>query len=156
MKRRNWSLMMLIGWVLAFSSCQKSNTAVPVTQIPTTNISLKFSGGFYSSTSAVAVYSKSANAIQIGGVFGSNSYVNLLVPNVSVGTFDLSGGNASLSFLDGNKNPDSFVSTSGSVVITEFNSTSIVGTFQFTGVDSSKVSRQITEGQFTTGYTVTP
>jgi len=92
--------------------------------------------------------------MSIGGAFGSYSYVNLVLTDVHVGTFDLSGGNASLSFQTGANGPDNYVSISGSVIITEFTPAVIEGTFQFTGVDSLNVSRQVTEGQFITSYTM--
>jgi len=117
-----------------------------------TDISLKFSGSLYISTTATAVYSKLDGVIQIGGLLGNNAYVNLVVSNVKVGTFDLSNGNATLSFANGTNAPDTFVSNSGSLVITQFTSTEIVGTFQFTGTNSSNVTMSITEGRFLTSY----
>lgn len=155
MKRRKWVLLVLMGCVLALSACKKNSPPPPIPSIPTTSMSLKFSGHFFTSSSVVAIYNTTLNTIQIGAPFETNSFISLIVPNVSVGTFDLSGGNASLSFLTGNPTPDTFVSTAGSVTISEFSSTAIVGTFEFTGVDSANVSREISEGQFTTSYTVT-
>jgi hypothetical protein len=143
---------MLISCMLLFNSCLKNNT-LSDPQTTATNISLKFGGYLYTSTTAVAVYNELQNSISIGGAFGSNAYVKLTISDVHAGTFDLSGGNASLSFQTSANGPDSYVSTSGSVTITEFTPSVIEGTFQFTGVDSLNVSRQITEGQFITSYT---
>jgi hypothetical protein len=138
---------------LTLISCKKSSSTIPVPQIPTTNISLKFSGGLYVSSTVSAIYNKNLDAIAIGAEFGNNAFVNLNVANVNVGTFDLSGGNGSLSFTTGTNNVfDTYVSVAGSMKITEFSSTAIVGTFQFTGVDTLDVSRVISEGQFTTNY----
>jgi hypothetical protein len=152
MKRQSCTLLTLITCILLFNSCLKNNS-LSDPQTTATNISLKFGGYLYTSTTAVAVYHKIGNSISIGGAFGSNAYVNLIVPDVQAGTFDLSGGNASLSFQASANGPDNYVSISGSVIITEFTPTVIEGTFQFTGVDSLNVSRQITEGQFITIYT---
>ncbi|HZY37457.1 MAG TPA: hypothetical protein VFE53_12455 [Mucilaginibacter sp.] len=152
MKWKSCAFLLLITCILWFNSCLK-NDALSDPQTTATNISLKFGGYLYTSSTAVAVYKATENTISIGGAFGSVSYVNLIVPGVHVGTFDLSGGNASLSFQTGTNVPDNYVSISGSVTVTEFTPSVIEGTFQFTGVDSLNVSRQITEGQFITGYT---
>ena len=135
-----------------FNSCLKNDT-LHDPQTTATSISLKFGGYLYSSSNAVAFYKATQKTISIGGAFGSNAYVNLLIPDVHLGTIDLSGGNASLSLQTSTNVTDTYVSTSGSVTITEFTPSVIEGTFQFTGVDSLNVSRQITEGQFITGYT---
>jgi hypothetical protein len=152
MKRQNCTLLMLTAFILLFNSCLKNDT-LSIPQTTATYISLKFGGYLYTCTTAVAVYDATQNTISIGGAFGSNSSVNLTVPGVHIGTVDLSGGTASLSFQTNTNAPDSYVSTSGSVIITEFTTSVIEGTFQFTGVDSLNVSRQITEGQFITSYT---
>jgi len=144
-------LLMLVACVLLFNSCLK-NDAISDPQTTATNISLKFGGYLYTCTTAAAFYKATQNTISIGGAFGNNSYLNLLIADVHVGTFDLSGGNASLSLQTSANVADSYVSTSGSVTVTEFSSSVIEGTFQFTGVDSLNVSRQITEGQFITSY----
>ena len=143
---------MLVVCILLFNSCLKNDTFSDP-QTTATNISLKFGGYLYTCTTAVAFYRATQNTISIGGAFGTNTYVNLTVPGVHVGTFDLSGGNASLSFQTSANGPDSYVSISGSVIITELTPSVIEGTFQFTGVDSLNVSRQITEGRFITSYT---
>lgn len=155
MKRINCTLLLMFSvCVLVFSSCKNDNTNIPIPQTAATSISLKFSGNQYTSTAATAIYNKNLDAIQIGSLLGVTAYINLIIPNVKVGTFDLSGGDASLSFYNGTTSvPDTFFSTSGSIVISEFTNTTIVGTFQFTGVDSLNVTRPITEGQFTTSYT---
>ena len=153
MKLKSCTFLMLITCIISFNSCLKNDT-LSDQQTIATNISLKFGGYLYTSSTAVAVYRATQNTISIGGAFGSNAYVNLLIPGVQVGTFDLSGGNATLSFQTSANGPDSYVSTSGSVTITEFTPSVIEGTFQFTGVDSLNVSREITEGQFITSYTM--
>lgn len=103
----------------------------------------------------MAIYYKRNNVIQIGGVFdNAYSFVNLVIANVQIGTFDLSAGDAgaSLSFYDNTSIFDTYKSTSGSIVITEFTATTIVGTFEFTGIDPSNVTKTITEGRFITAY----
>jgi hypothetical protein len=92
--------------------------------------------------------------MQIAAQFDVNSVMNLTIVNVQVSTFDLSDGHASLSFFSSGSNiPDTFISNSGSVIITEFSSTSIVGTFDFFATDSLNVTREVSEGELTIGYT---
>jgi hypothetical protein len=154
MKRINCLLLIFAGCFLIFSSCKKSGPNAPIPQTPVTTISLKFGGQLYLSPNAVAVFNKPQDALQVTAQFDNITSINMVISRVGTGTFDLSQGNAELSFSDGLNGPDSFVSVSGSLVITQFSSTSIVGSFQFSGTDSMNVTREITDGEFVTGYSI--
>jgi hypothetical protein len=152
MKRINCILLIFAGCFLIFSSCKKSGANPPIPQTLATSISLEYGGRLFLSPNAVAVFYKPQDALQITAQFDNITSITIVITNVGTGTFDLSRGNIVLSFADGLNGPDSFVSVSGSLAITQFSSTSIVGSFQFSGTDSMNVTRQITNGQFVTSY----
>jgi hypothetical protein len=151
MKKIKYILVMFAVCAVAFSSCKKSN---PKPTTPAQSISLKFNGTALTSSTVVAVYSKTQNAIVITGGFGSTSAVSLaIVSNVKVGSFDIGSGAASGIYTTGSNLADAFIGISGTVAVTAFTSTSISGTFVFTGMDLNSVTGAITSGTFTCNYT---
>ena len=137
---------MLILFAFTLSSCKKNNTNPQAAE----SISLKFNGTLTSSSTPIATYYKSQNSLQIIGAFGTTSAVSLIIANgVQIGTFDLSNANALLTYSTGANSQDTFYGTAGNIVISTLTSTTVSGTFQFTGTDLSNVTGTITEGKFT-------
>jgi hypothetical protein len=146
MKQVTYLFLTLILFAFTLSSCKKSNTNPQSAE----SISLKFNGTLVSSSTPIATYYKSQNSLQIIGAFSSTSAVSLIIANgVQVGTFDLSNGNSLLTYSTGANLQDSYIGTSGNIVISALTSTTVTGTFQFTGTDPSNVTGTITEGKFT-------
>ena len=142
---------MLAVCLLALNSCKKSSTN-PQTA---TNLSLKFNGTAYSYPSATASYNASQNAIQIIGNLNNADVIYVVIPqNLKVGTFDIASGGAAVTFSTSTTNDqDSYIATSGSVVITSFTSSTIAGTFQATCSSLANVAGTVTEGKFQLKYT---
>ena len=142
---------MLAVCILAFSSCKKSNTAPkPAAQ----SISLTFNGTAYSASAPFASYSKSQNALQVVGNFGTTATIYLAIPlNFKVGSFDIANGDAAATFSNGASLSDSYIADTGTIVITSFTSTTVAGTFQFSGTDLSGVAGTATGGKFQANYT---
>jgi hypothetical protein len=146
MKQITYVFLTLTLFAITLSSCKKSNSNPQAAE----SISLKFNGTLVTSSTPIATYYKSQNSLQIAGAFGTTSVVSLTIANgVQVGTFDFSNGNALLSYSTGANLQDTFYSTAGNIVISTLTSTTVTGTFQFTGTDPSNVSGTITEGKFT-------
>jgi len=151
MKHIKFLSLLLMVSVLAFSCSKKSNPAPAAA-----GLSLKFNGTLYTASGTTASYSKSQNALQVIGTFGTTGSVYLAIPSgVKVGTFDLSGSAAAATFSNGADVNHTYLSTSGSLVITTFTSTTVAGTFQFTGGTATSPSTNgvVTEGKFQTTYT---
>jgi hypothetical protein len=146
MKQVTYLFLTLILFGFTLSSCKKSNTNPQAAE----SISLKFNGTLVSSSTPIATYYKSQNSLQIAGAFGTTSVVSLIIANgAQVGTFDLSNGNTLLTYSTGANLQDTFYGTAGNIVISTFTSSTVTGTFQFTGTDPSNVTGAITEGKFT-------
>jgi hypothetical protein len=151
MKQIKFFFLALTVCVLAFNSCKKSSTKP---KVAAQSISLKFNGTSYTSSTLFASYGKSLNALQVVGTIGTTASVYLAIPlNFKVGTFDIASSQAAATFSNGANLQDTYMATSGSIVITSFTSTTVAGTFQFTGSDMSNVAGTVTSGQFTANYT---
>lgn len=131
---------------LAFisASCKKSNTNPTSGAV---SISLKFKGTAKTSGTVVADYIKSENNLQILGKFG-NEGVSLSIANVKVGTFDVATDGALVSYSTTADFNNTYMGTTGTVVITAFSSTSVTGTFNFTGSTIDGRTGAVTEGKF--------
>jgi hypothetical protein len=152
MKQLKTLLLALTVCAFAFSSCTKKSNPTPTAAAA--GISLKFNGTAYTSSSPVASYSKSQNAIQIVGNFGTTATVYLAIPsNVKVGSFDVATGEVATTFSNGVNLQDTFLGVSGTVVITSFTSTTVAGTFNFAATDLNSVTGNIASGQFQANYT---
>ena len=146
MKQVTYLFLILILFTFTLSSCKKSDTNPQAAE----SISMKFNGTLVSSPTPIATYFKTQNSLQIIGAFGTTSAVSLLIANgVQVGTFDLSNGEALLTYSTGANLQDTFYGTAGNIVISTYTSSTVSGTFQFTGTDPSNVTGTITEGKFT-------
>jgi hypothetical protein len=147
MKQVTYLFLTLILFAFTLSSCKKSSNNP---QTAAENISLKFNGTLVSSPMPIATYYKSQNSLQIIGAFGTTSAVSLIIANgVQVGTFDLSNGDALLTYSTGANLQDTYIGTAGNIVISTLTSTTVAGTFQFTATDLSNLTGTITEGKFT-------
>jgi hypothetical protein len=152
MKQIKTLLLVLTVCAFAFSSCTKKSNPAPTVATP--GISLKFNGTAYTSSAPVASYSKSLNAIQIIGNFGTTATVYLAIPSgFKVGSFDVASGDVATTFSNGANLQDTYIGVSGTVVITSFTSTTVVGTFNFAATDLNSVTGNITSGQFQANYT---
>jgi hypothetical protein len=150
MKKVKSVLLMLVVCALMFNSCKKSDSPQAAAQ----NISLKFNGTSYSSSAPVAHYyasNISMSVITIVAGFNNNtSAITLTIRyNPMVGAYNL-GGNSDIiaGFATGSNLQDSYLDTAGTLIITNLTSTTITGTFQFTGTDLSNITGTVTEGQF--------
>jgi len=147
MKKITYLLLILTLFAFTLNSCKKSGSNP---QTAAESISLKFNGTLVSSSMPIATYYKSQNSLQIIGAFGNTSAISLIIANgVQVGTYDLSNGDALLTYSTGANLQDTYIGTAGNIVISTFTSTTITGNFQFTGTDLSNVTGAITEGKFT-------
>jgi hypothetical protein len=142
-------LLMLIVCAFAFSACKKSSTPKPAA----TGMSLKFNGTAENATVVVAVYDQSQGVLQVTGTLGTTAALSIAVTNAKVGSFDIASGAASTIYATGPSLQTSYIGSTGTVVITALSSTSVSGTFQFTGIDLSNVTATITSGQFQAAVT---
>ena len=136
-------LVVLTLFALVSASCKKSDSAAPSNAI---GISLKINGTAKSSTMVIADYIKSESSLQVIGTFGTEA-VSLMVPS-KVGTFDIIKDNLLLSYSVKNDYDDTYLGESGTVTITSFTSTTVTGTFQFSGPNPEGGNGAVTEGKF--------
>ena len=145
MKKIKIAVLLLSVFALLSSSCKKSAATNPT---PTQSISLKFNGTVKSSNVATADYIKSQQSLQIIGKFGGEG-VSLLIENVKVGTFDVASSGALLTYSTISDFKDTYIADTGTVTITSFTSTTVSGTFQFSGtLPNTPSTGVITEGKF--------
>ena len=128
---------------LISASCKKSNTN-PTT---TVSMSLKFNGTTKTTSTILADYIKSENNLQIIGKFG-NEAVSISIVNIKAGTFDVATDGALVSYSTTADFSNTYLGTTGTVVITAFSSTSVTGTFNFTGTTIDGRPGTVTEGKF--------
>lgn len=141
---------MLTVCAFVFSSCKKSSITPKVAE---QSISLKFNGTAYTSPSPNARYFRSQNSFQIMGNFGTKSAVYVVIPlNFKVGSFDIATNQAGTTFFTGANLQDTYMGTSGTVVITSFTSTTVAGTFEFASKHLSGITGTVTSGQFQANY----
>ena len=152
MKQKKFVFLMLAVCVLAFNSCKKSSTKP---KVAAQNISLKANGTAYSSATPIAIYSKTGGTLLITGAFSATSTVVLGIGGITTtGTFDITSGTATASYVTGTTLQDAYLGTSGNIVVTSFTSTTVAGTFAFTGTNlATAATETITSGQFSANYT---
>jgi hypothetical protein len=146
--------LMAVVCTVAFSSCKKDSKK-PTTPVSTQSISLTFNGTAFSSTAPVALYSKSQGILLITGPFGTTAAISLSINGtIQAGTYDLTSGNALATFATGTNLQDVYTSDSGSIVITQLTSTTVSGTFQFTGTNfTNAATGTVTQGKFQANLT---
>ncbi len=137
----------LLGLTLMVASCKKDSKN-PQTSTSGYTLTYKINGTAKTTTIPVAAYYKSQATLQITGGQGTEG-ISLAIENPKVGTFDVATDNIIAQYvLDSNNPITACLGTSGTVVITTFNDTTVAGTFQFSGVDGNNKTDQITAGSF--------
>jgi hypothetical protein len=144
MKQIKSALIILTVFASVLSSCKKSSTN-PATSY---SISLKVNGTAKTSTTPVAVYYKSLGTLQVSGAFGTSQAVSLTINNVKTGSFDVSTGDAAAIYTPDATLNDSYIGDTGTVVITTFTTTTVSGTFSFSGTSIAGPTGTITNGTF--------
>ena len=147
MKSLKWTFLVLALFAFALNSCKKSSDNKPAA---TNSIALKFNGTAYSTSTITAAYSKGALQIIATYVDGSSLYI-AIPSNVKVGSFDLATGAGAATFST--SATEAFIGETGNITITSFTSTTVAGTFAFTGPDvSNSHTGTVTNGTFQTTY----
>lgn len=149
---------------LIFNSCEKqAGHAVgpggsTSTNTGTTNgssyyITFKVDGVAKSANLNFGTIYQSGNTLQILGQLTGTEGINLSVTNVAVGTFDIVTTNAILSYSTTSTYADTWLGSSGTLVVTSLTSDTITGTFQFIGTSTgSSATKSITDGAFKCKY----
>ena len=153
MKSIKWAFLALSLITLTLNSCKKSGTT-PTTPKVTHTLTLKYNGNDYTASTFSVGYSTMVG-LQMSGIFDPNTAMTFSIySGVKVGSFDISSGNAGTYFTAGTTAPKSYTGTTGTITITSFTSTTVAGTFQFTGTDIADGSTcTVTNGTFQTSYT---
>ena len=155
-------------FTLLFSSCEKiAGHATGVVASGTSSGGNTNTGSSYltckvdgvSKTAALTTatyYVTGGNSIQISGqmgALGSSEGVSIMIQNPAVGTFDVATNNTIFTYAVSATNY--YVATStGTVTITAFTSSTVTGTFSFTGDSFSGTgTKLITNGTFSMPYT---
>src|SRR6185437_16076464 len=126
-------------------SCKKSGNKP---QTATVSMTFKFNGTAETSKLVVATYYKSQSTVQIAGSNGTSA-LDLSIENIKTGTFDLATDPTILATFS--TAPDfnqTYIGTTGKVVITAFTSDTVAGTFEFSGPDGLSEPGAVTEGTF--------
>jgi hypothetical protein len=149
MKLIRISFFVLALFAFGLNSCKKSSEST--TKKTGSTVSLKYNGTAYSSSTITAAYSK--GALQIIGTFGTTTSVYMaIISNVKVGSFDVSTGAGAATFTIGTST--SILGDAGTITITSFTSSTVAGTFTFSGSNlTGSGTGDITEGTFQTSYT---
>jgi Family of unknown function (DUF6252) len=147
-------VLMAVVCTVAFSSCKKDSTK-PKTTVAAQSISLTFNGTAVSSSTPVALYTKSPSTFLISAGFGGTTAISISINgNIQVGTFDLADGNTTAFYTSGGNSSEVYSGDTGTVVITQLTSTTVTGTFQFTGTSlSSGATGVVTAGKFQANLT---
>ena len=129
-----------------FTTCKKSTTT---TTAPATGISFKVDGVLTTMALAGATMTNSGQTITMSGNTNNGPYPALILTlrNPVVGT----NTPVSLAYLVAANEEYIFTSGSESVIITSLTSSSVTGTFQFTGTTqfvTPVLTKTITEGAF--------
>jgi len=145
MKTIKLSLLLFVLCGLLYSSCKKSGSNSPAI---TPSISLKANGVSKSTNTITTTYTQSTNILLIEGVFNTGEVVSMTINNVKVGTFDVATGAAVADYAVSSATIDSYAGTAGTVTISSFTSSTVTGSFQFTGLNPATTSMAITAGTF--------
>jgi hypothetical protein len=148
MKSLKWAFLALTLFAFTLNSCKKSANSTPKV---TNTVALNFNGTAYTTSTTNATYS--TGALQIISTFNSTTVIHLLIqPVVKVGSFDIASG-AGWAKFDAGPTVE-FIGTSGNITITSFTSTTVAGTFQFSGPNTfNSNTGATTSGTFQTTYT---
>lgn len=137
-------------FVLASTGCKK-NGSTPSTI--TANVTFKFNGSSKKYTMVNAAYYKSVNpsSIQIIGSEGTQG-LNLSITDPKIGTFNLLDNSVLATYSTSSDINNTYIGTSGKVVITTFTADAITGTFEFSGNNGLNQAGAITEGSFSAKF----
>jgi len=141
MKKIKYLYIIAAACALLFFSCSKKSNPAPAQ-----SISLKFNGTAYSTTNLTA--NTSDNLTVISGEFVGQSVVLIDIPNAKVGSFDIPSSGANVSFANGSGAQNVYTANTGNITVTSMTSTSIAGTFEFTGNNVGGSPATVTSGQF--------
>jgi hypothetical protein len=144
MKLIKSGLLLFVVCGLLAGSCKKTNHSPSVTA----SLSFKANGVAKSTNTITTNYSQSSNTLQLTAVLTNGEILSLAINNVKAGTFDVATGAAAVNYTVGSTAIDSYTGTTGNVTISSFTSSTVTGTFQFTGVNTASTSMAITEGAF--------
>jgi hypothetical protein len=145
MTMKNLKPILLICMFMAIisASCKKSDNNISTS----ISVSLKFNGSAKSSSTVIADYIKSESNLQVIGKFG-NEAVSISIANIKVGTFDVATDGALVSYATTADFSNTYLGTTGTVVITSFTSDKVTGTFNFVGTTIDGRNGTVTEGKF--------
>jgi hypothetical protein len=148
MKTMKWAFLALTLFAFAFNSCKKSSSNPPKAS---NSISFKLNGTAYSASNITAV--DSSGTLQVVGIINSTTDIDLVViSNLKVGSFDMASGAATALFISGASND--YEGVAGTLTITSLTSTTVAGTFSFTGTNIiNNGTGTFTSGTFQTAYT---
>jgi hypothetical protein len=93
--------------------------------------------------------------LQVIGIVNSTTSIYIVITgNLAVGSFDISSGAGAVTFTEGST---IYLGTAGTITVTSLTSSTIAGTFNFTGTNASSGSTGAgTSGAFKTTYTTVP
>jgi len=118
------------------------------------SLKFKFNGTAQTASLVVATYYKSQGTVQIVGQVGNQTQgLNLMINNIKIGTFDVAGNDVIASYSTATDLDHTYTGATGNVVVTTFTSSTIAGTFTFTGTNGSNQTGTITEGTFSAKLT---
>ncbi len=138
---------MLFVFALAISSCKKDK-GDDASSDP--SFSAKVAGTTKTSMNApVAMHYASEKTLQIMGQFSGGSGISIMVQEPKVGTFNVGSDEVMVSYLANTSTSGNYMGVSGNVKITEWSSSRVKGTFEFTGeVLGGGPTMVISEGKF--------
>jgi len=142
MKKLKPILVLCMLLAFAGTSCKKSSTN-PTSAV---SMSLKFNGTAKTSNTVIADYIKSEGTLQVMGKFG-NEGLSLMITGIKVGTFPV-GDIVIASYSTTADFQNTYIGSTGTVVISSFNSDTVTGTFSFAGSTIDGRNGTVTEGKF--------
>jgi len=143
MKKLKPILVLCLALAFIGTSCKKSSTN-PTSAV---SMSLKFNGTAKTSNTVIADYIKSEGTLQVMGKFG-NEGLSLMISGIKAGTFDVGGDAVIASYSTTADFNNTYLGSSGTVVISSFNSSTVTGTFSFAGSTIDGKNGTVTEGKF--------
>lgn len=144
----------LILFIITLGSCRKEDGhLVPPTASSTYSFSLKVDGVTKKASTYMATIYQMNNGLQIIAQLPGTESINVMVNNVSVGTFDVANSGAVLSYSTDYTFTNSYLGGVGAVTITSITNDTITGTFQFVGTSTpTGLNKVISDGEFKCRY----
>lgn len=158
MNTRNLILGMLLIFGVALTSCKKDNdSGDPGGGTGSGTLTLNYDGTSWNASLAVV----GVNTNGVVNVTGSDSQAHqasvILYGATGPGTYEVTTGlQNQLRWTEGLGQEDTYVANgilgTGTIVVTELTDSKVVGTFSFTGYNTSGNSKEITDGQFSATF----